>query len=100
MVHTIGEPSEKEFESAKEIAKDGKMKVVKMQLEITSEQARDIQKQAQHQRIKERQKQSLLALSRCALPCRRGRRLSAPGGSDEGILTRDCCGSRPSSFFS
>ncbi|MHB1422214.1 MAG: hypothetical protein ACYC3I_03245 [Gemmataceae bacterium] len=40
----------------------GAMKAIKMQLEVNTEQARDIQKQAQHQRMKERQKQSLLIL--------------------------------------
>lgn len=38
------------------------MKKVKLQLEISTDQARDIQKQAQQQRMKERQKHSLLAL--------------------------------------
>jgi hypothetical protein len=38
------------------------MKVVTMQLEISTEQARDIHKQAQQQRMKERQRQSLLVL--------------------------------------
>lgn len=62
IIHFVGEPNEKEFEIAKEFAKDGKMKVVTMQLEITGEQARDIQKQGQNQRMKERQKHSLLGL--------------------------------------
>jgi hypothetical protein len=38
------------------------MKVVKMQLDVTDSQYRDIQKQAQHQRMQERQKTSLLVL--------------------------------------
>ncbi len=53
----FGEPEVKDFE-----APMGAMKVVKMHLEITANQARDIQKQAQQQRMKERQKLSLLAL--------------------------------------
>jgi hypothetical protein len=40
----------------------GVMKVVKMQLDITDSQDRDIQKQGQQLRMKDRQKQSLLAL--------------------------------------
>jgi hypothetical protein len=62
MVHFVGEPNEKEFDIAKEFAKDGKLKDVTMQLEITEAQARDIQKQAQNVRMKERQKYSLLGL--------------------------------------
>lgn len=38
----------------------GDMKVVEMELDITAKQAREIQKQAQHERMKERQKWSLL----------------------------------------
>ncbi len=62
MIRTVGEPDEKEFEFVKEAAKGGKVKVVTMQLEITADQARDIQKQAQNQRMKERQRYSLLGL--------------------------------------
>jgi hypothetical protein len=62
MVRFVGEPSEQAFEVAKGFAKDGKMKTVTMQLEITAGQAREIQKQAQHQRMKERQKLSLLVV--------------------------------------
>jgi hypothetical protein len=66
MIHLVGEPSEKEFEIAKDvgnnIAKDGKMTVVTMQLEITADQKRDMQKQAQHLRMKERHKHSLFGL--------------------------------------
>jgi len=40
----------------------GKMKLVTMQLDITAKQASEIQKQAQHQRMAERQKSSLLVL--------------------------------------
>jgi hypothetical protein len=40
----------------------GVMKVVKMQLAITDSQDRDIHKQAQHQRMKERHKQAFLVL--------------------------------------
>jgi hypothetical protein len=53
----FGEAEDKEFEEPM-----GAMKVVKMQLDITADQARDIQKQAQQQRMKERQKLSLLVL--------------------------------------
>jgi hypothetical protein len=40
----------------------GTMKVIKMHLEITADQARDMQKQAQQQRMKSRQGLSLLGL--------------------------------------
>jgi hypothetical protein len=62
MVHLVGEPDEKEFEVAENVSKDKKLKVVTVQLEITEAQARDIQKQAQNQRMKERQRYSLLGL--------------------------------------
>lgn len=52
----FSEPEEQQFEKA------GTMKVVKMQLEITPDQARDMQKQAQQQRMKSRQGLSLLVL--------------------------------------
>ena len=58
----FGEPEDKQFEIAKDLTEDGKLKVVKMQLEITDAQARDMQKQAQQYRMKDRQKYSLLAL--------------------------------------
>ncbi len=58
----FGQAEDKEFEVAKDLTKDGKMKVVKMQLEITDSQKRDIQKHAQQLRMKERQKYSLLGL--------------------------------------
>jgi len=53
----FGPPEDKEFEEPM-----GTMKVVKMQLKITDSQLRDIQKQVQHLRMKDRQKTSLLAL--------------------------------------
>jgi uncharacterized membrane protein YsdA (DUF1294 family) len=56
------EPEDKEFEVVKDFTKDGKLKVVKMQLDITADQDRDIQKKAQQQRIKERQKWAFLVL--------------------------------------
>jgi len=46
---------DKEFEQPM-----GTMKVVEMELDITDKQAREIQKQSQHERMKERQKWSLL----------------------------------------
>jgi len=52
----FGEPTDKQFEHA------GTMKVVKMQLEITADQARDMQNQARQQRMKSRQGLSLLVL--------------------------------------
>jgi hypothetical protein len=55
MVH-FDEPTDEKFEHA------GTMKVVKMQLQITAEQARDMQKQAQQERMKSRQGLSLLVL--------------------------------------
>ena len=55
MVH-FGQPAEENFE------KSGHMQVVTMQLEVTSEQARDIQKQARQERMKSRQWVSLLGL--------------------------------------
>ncbi len=58
----FGQAEDKEFEVAKDLTKDGKMKVVKMQLQITDSQYRDIKLHAQQQRMKERQKYSLLAL--------------------------------------
>jgi hypothetical protein len=61
MAH-FGEAEDRELEVAKDITKDGKLKYVKMQLEITDAQARDIGKQAQQYRMQERQKYSLLAL--------------------------------------
>lgn len=45
----FGEPAEKDSDIAKEFG--GRMKVVAMQLEITSDQARDIQKQARQERM-------------------------------------------------
>ena len=51
----FSQPEDKEFEQPM-----GTMKVVKMQLDITAERASEIQKQAQHQRMEERQKSSLL----------------------------------------
>ena len=48
------EPTEQEFNVAKEFADGGKMKVVKMQLEITADQAREIQKQARQERMTSR----------------------------------------------
>jgi hypothetical protein len=57
MVH-FGEAKDKHFDDP--MLKD--MKVVTMQLEISAEQSRDIHKQAQQQRMKERQKLSLLVL--------------------------------------
>jgi hypothetical protein len=62
MVHFVGEPNEREFVVAKDFAKDGKMKVVTLQLEITAEQARDIHKQDTQLRMKDRQKLSLFTL--------------------------------------
>jgi hypothetical protein len=62
MVSPVGEPTEKEFEFAKGITKDGKMQVVTVRLEISAAQAHDIQKQAQQQRMKDRQKSALLVL--------------------------------------
>ena len=60
MIRPEGEPSDKVFESA------GSMKVVKMKLTVSSEQAREIRKQAQvqaqQQRMKSHQWLSLLAL--------------------------------------
>ena len=53
----FGEPEDKECGEPM-----GTMKVVKMQLEINDNQARDIQKQAQQQRMQQRQKYSLLGL--------------------------------------
>lgn len=53
----FGEPEDKEFEQPM-----GTMKEIKMQLDITDKQAREIQQQAQHQRMKERQKLSLLVV--------------------------------------
>jgi len=51
------EPEDKEFKDLKVT-----MKVVQMLLEINADQKRDIQKLAQQQRMKERQKYSLLGL--------------------------------------
>jgi hypothetical protein len=51
MVHFVGEPDEKESNVAKDFAKDGKVKVVTMKLEITADQAREIQKQARQERM-------------------------------------------------
>jgi hypothetical protein len=45
------EPTEEEFEKAGDFAKDRRMKVVKMHLEISADQARDIQKQARQERM-------------------------------------------------
>jgi hypothetical protein len=45
------EPIEEEFKVAKDFADGGKMKVVKMQLEVTSDQAREIQKHARQERM-------------------------------------------------
>jgi hypothetical protein len=45
------EPTEEEFKIAKDFADGGKMKVVKMQLEVTSQQAHEIQKQARQERM-------------------------------------------------
>ncbi|HTU21175.1 MAG TPA: hypothetical protein VMG10_24185 [Gemmataceae bacterium] len=56
LVH-FSEPEDKEFEQPM-----GTMKVVKMQLDITARQASEFQKQAQHERMKERQKLSLLVV--------------------------------------
>jgi hypothetical protein len=56
IVHFL-DPQDKKFEPPM-----NDMKVVKMQLDITDSQYRDIQKQAQHQRMQERQKTSLLVL--------------------------------------
>jgi hypothetical protein len=56
MIRSEGEPTDEIFEHA------GPMKVVKMKLTITTEQARAIQKQAQQQRMKSRQWLSLLGL--------------------------------------
>jgi hypothetical protein len=56
MIQPEGEPTDEVFEHA------GPMKVVKMKLTITEEQARAIQKQAQQQRMKSRQWLSLLGL--------------------------------------
>lgn len=53
----FSEAEDKEFEQPM-----GAMKVVKMQLDITAEQARTIQKQAQHQRMRDRQKVSLFVV--------------------------------------
>jgi hypothetical protein len=55
MIH-FGQPTEKDLE------KSGHVYVVPMQLEVTSEQARDIQKQARQERMKSRQWVSLLGL--------------------------------------
>ena len=68
-----------------------------MQLEITDEQAREIQKQAQHQRMKERQKLSLLVM--LGAVCL----LGVVGGylrleeATKGYYTR-CCGLTASAF--
>jgi hypothetical protein len=62
MVTSDGEPDVKEFDLPKEIAKDGNLYVVSMQLTIKENQVPDIQKQAQHLRMKERQKHSLFGL--------------------------------------
>ncbi|HEY7328847.1 MAG TPA: hypothetical protein VH592_14485 [Gemmataceae bacterium] len=51
------DPEDKQFEPPL-----NNMKVVKMQLDITDNQYFDIHKQAQHQRMQERQKTSLLVL--------------------------------------
>jgi hypothetical protein len=56
MIRFVGEPEEKEIDAA------GKVKVVKAELEISTQQARDIQKQAQHERMKSRQGLSLLVV--------------------------------------
>jgi len=56
MIRPEGEPTDEVFEHT------GPMKVVKMKLTITTEQARGIQKQAQQQRMKSRQWWSLLGL--------------------------------------
>ncbi|HWG43787.1 MAG TPA: hypothetical protein VN688_13505 [Gemmataceae bacterium] len=56
MIRSEGEPTDEVFEHA------GPMKVVKMKLTITTDQARAIQKQAQQQRMKSRQWLSLLGL--------------------------------------
>lgn len=53
----FGEAEDKVFEEPM-----GKMKVVKMQLDISTDEARAIQKQAQRERMKERQKSSLLVV--------------------------------------
>jgi hypothetical protein len=52
----FGQPSEEDFE------KSGLMQVVTMQLEVTADQAREIQKQARQDRMKSRQWISLLGL--------------------------------------
>ena len=62
MVTFDGEPDVKEFELPKEVSKDGNLYVVSMQLTIKENQVPDIQKHAQHQRMKERQKYSLFGL--------------------------------------
>ncbi len=62
MVAFDGEPDVKKFDVAEGISKDGTMYVVSMQLTIKESQVPDIQKQAQHQRMKERQKHSLFGL--------------------------------------
>ncbi len=84
MIRPEGEPSEKVFESA------GPMKVVKMKLTVSTEQAREIRKQAQvqaqQQRMKSHQWVSLLALIGVVCLLGRGGRLPASGGGDEGLL--------------
>jgi hypothetical protein len=56
MIRFVGEPEDKEIDAA------GKVKVVKAELEITTQQAREIQKQAQQERMKARQGISLLVV--------------------------------------
>jgi hypothetical protein len=53
----FGEAEDKIFEEPM-----GKMKVVKLELDISTHQAREIQSEAQHERMKERQKLSLLVV--------------------------------------
>lgn len=76
----------------------GKMKVVKMQLDVSGQQARDIQKQAQQQRMKERQKSSLHVVFGVACL------LGVVGGylhwkRRRRAITRDSCGSSLSASF-
>lgn len=62
MVSFVGDPSERESQFLQGITKEGKVTVVTLRLEVTDAQARDIQKQAQQHRMKERQKSSLLVV--------------------------------------
>jgi hypothetical protein len=55
-------PTEEEFKVAKDFADGGKMKVVKMRLTVTADQAREIQKQARQERMQSRQWLALLGL--------------------------------------